>query len=128
MNNPQSIKIRINNIEFITRKPDDISSGEFIIWEKNKYYGNRDGMLAAGWVETESGVVKEGNYHIHNSMFEQAELCYTVGYLRYDKREGCCDLKSVGPRVLNLSEEDRVTFFEVYGLAEKKMKEANNHE
>jgi hypothetical protein len=54
------------------------------------------------------------------------ETCYVIAWLNYDKKEWCCDLESVGPRILELNEEDRKDFFDVYKIAEKKMIEVNN--
>ena len=53
------------------------------------------------------------------------ETCYVIAWLKYDKKEGCCDLESVGPRLLELNDEDRKDFFEVYKIADLKMNIVN---
>ena len=62
------------------------------------------------------------------TMFDLEELCMVVAYITYDPDELCTDLKSVGERILSLSEDDRKDFFEVYKIATNKMKEKFNKE
>ena len=54
------------------------------------------------------------------------ETCYVIAWLKYDKKDECCDLESVGPRLLHLSDEDKKDFFEVYKIADLKMIVVNN--
>lgn len=55
--------------------------------------------------------------------FNSEELCIVIAYITYDTDECVTDLKSVGERILNLSEDDRKDFFEAYKIATNKMKE-----
>jgi hypothetical protein len=42
--------------------------------------------------------------------------------LHYDNEEGCCDMRTIGPRVLDLDKQERDDFFEVYALAEDRIR------
>jgi hypothetical protein len=42
--------------------------------------------------------------------------------LHYDDDEGCCDLNTVGARLLELDQKDRADFFAVYEYAEDRIK------
>jgi hypothetical protein len=55
------------------------------------------------------------------------ETCYVIAWLKYHKKDECCDLESVGPRLLHLSDEDKKDFFEVYKIADRKMIEVNSN-
>lgn len=116
-----TLKIRINNLEFRAK---DSESGEFIIWDSNKYFGQKEKMLSEGWEEV-GGSLKKDYHNISLAFFSLPEICYTIADLKYDKKEGGCDLNSVGSRILNLGKEDRELFFEVYKIAEAKLLELN---
>jgi hypothetical protein len=45
--------------------------------------------------------------------------------MHYDAGEGCCDMKTVGPRLLDLNKMDRKDFFAVYELTEKRIRKEN---
>ena len=65
---------------------------------------------------------KKSHHSIHGSCFKNPESCYTIATLHYDKSEGCCDMKPVGPRLLELKKQDRKDFFKVYKIAEKNIR------
>ena len=121
-----NIKVRINNVEFrnnCNTNP-SIDKGEFLVWEPCSYYGKYDEYIKDGFVEKD-GFLRKERSNISVKFFDMKETCYVIAWLKYDKREWCCDLESVGPRVLELSEENRRDFFEVYAIADKKMIEVN---
>lgn len=124
-----SIKIRINQVEFrnnCNTNP-SIDKGEFLIWEPCSYYGKYDEYIKDGFLEKD-GYLRKDRSNISVKFFDMKEICYVIALLKYDKREWCCDLESVGPRLLDLTEEQRKDFFEVYAIADKKMNEANKEE
>jgi hypothetical protein len=51
------------------------------------------------------------------------ESCYTIATLHYDGDEGCCDMKTIGPRLLQLSKPERDDFFTVYEYAEDRIQQ-----
>jgi len=57
------------------------------------------------------------------TFFSSPETCYTVATLTYDADEYCCEMKTVGPRLLELDKSDRVDFFAVYEYAEDRIRE-----
>ena len=116
----ERINIRINNIQFR-----DIAEakGEFICWCPNQYYGKLEEYLRNGWEERNGVVISNTPFitSMSKNLFEVKETCYVVAFLEYDKKEECCDLTTVGNRLLRL--ENVSTFMEVYELADKKMVE-----
>jgi hypothetical protein len=119
------MRVRINNIEC------RLSYGryEIIKWYTNDYYGAEESMISEGWekVTWENGdwSMKKGNCQVNSSCFKNPESAYTIATLDYSRGEGCCDLTTVGPRLLELPEEDREDFFLVYRLSEDKIKLEN---
>ena len=63
---------------------------------------------------------------MQKSLFSLSETCITIGYLEANKNENCCELTSVGPRILDLTPLERNDFFEVYTLAETKLLTLSN--
>ena len=112
------MRIRINDIEC------RFSQGryEIVKWQPNHYYGKKAEYLEGGWI-SDSGFLRLNNTSIQESIFDYPESCYTIATLHYDDDEGCCDLKTVGPRLLNLDKPDRADFFAVYEYAEDRIKE-----
>jgi hypothetical protein len=125
-----SIKIRINQIEFRNscNTYPSVDKGEFLIWSPNERYGKIKEYLNKGYTNEGDHLRSPNGGYISLSLLESKELCIVIGWLKYDKKEGCCTLESVGPRLLDLTEEQREDFFEVYDIAEKKMDEANEWE
>ena len=117
------MRIRINQIEC------RFSQGryEIIKWFPNPHYGAEERYLADGYDRVEG---TDGNWSmqtrthsIHSSCFQNPESCYTIATLTYDADEYCCDLTSVGSRLLELSKPERVDFFAVYEYAEDRIRE-----
>ncbi len=119
------MKIRINQIECRHSQ----GRYELIKWFANSHYGSEERLIAEGFVrvenpETKTWSMKRNNYSIHSSCFENAESCYTIATLYYDRSEGCCELKTVGARLLELNRIEREDFFAVYELAEERIQAA----
>jgi hypothetical protein len=110
------MKIRINQIEC------RFSQGryEIVCWQPNSYYNKQEEYLADGW-ERSGGFYRKNNISISEQCFVNPETCYTVATLHYDADEGCCDMQTIGPRLLQLDREHREDFFAVYELAEDRI-------
>jgi hypothetical protein len=114
------MKVRINDIEC------RFSQGRFEIvkWQPNCYYGKQEEYINKGWI-LDGGFFRNvsSNTSIQASIFDRPESCYTVATLHYDADEYCCDMTTVGARLLDLDATDRNDFFEVYEISEKKIRE-----
>ena len=117
-----SLNIRINNLQFRSTSQ---SSGEFIKWSVNSLYNNLLSYLDNGW-EDHGDHITKSHCSMQKSLFSLPETCITIGYLEADKDSNCCDLSSVGPRILELSLSESNDFFEVYALAETKLLTLSN--
>ena len=117
-----SLNIRINNLQFRSTSQ---SSGEFIKWSVNSLYNNLLSYLDNGW-EDHGDHITKSHCSMQKSLFSLPETCITIGYLEADKDSTCCNLSSVGPRILELSLSERNDFFEVYTLAETKLLALSN--
>lgn len=112
------MRVRINQIEC------RFSQGryEIVKWQPNGYYNKQQEYIDNGW-ELSGGFYRLNNTSISEGCFVNPETCYTIATLHYDKGEGCCDMKTVGSRLLELSKPDRVDFFAVYEYAEDRIQE-----
>ena len=110
------MKIRINQIEC------RFSQGryEIVCWQPNSYYNKQEEYLADGW-ERSGGFYRKNNISVSEGCFVNPETCYTVATLHYDADEGCCDMRTVGSRLLQLDRNYREDFFAVYELAEERI-------
>jgi len=118
------MKIRINQIEC------RFSQGryEIVRWQPNSYYNKQEEYLASGW-ELSNGFYRKDFTSVSEGCFVNPETCYTIATLHYVDGEGCCDMRTVGPRLLELDRTDREDFFAVYELAEDRIREeARNQE
>ena len=118
------MKIRINQIEC------RFSQGryEIVRWQPNSYYNKQEEYLASGW-ELSGGFYRKDFTSVSEGCFVNPETCYTVATLHYEDGEGCCDMRTVGPRLLELDRTDREDFFAVYELVEDRIREeARNQE
>jgi len=120
------MKIRIDNIEC------RFSHGRYDIikWYPNDYYGKEEKMVEEeGYERVEYGNggfgLKKDHHTIDSSCFKNSESCYTIAYLGYDDDEQCCDLTTVGPRLLKLKKKDRKAFFQVYKIADEAIRLEN---
>ena len=116
------MRIRINQIECRFSQ----SRYEFVKWQPNCYYGKQEDYINEGWI-LDGGFFRNvsNNVSIQASIFDLPETCYTIATLHYDDDERCCDMKTVGARLLQLDETDRKDFFAVYELAEERIREEN---
>ena len=111
--------IRVENIEC------RFSQGryEIVKWYPNEYYGAEEKMIEEGWERAEVNGsyygMRKDNCTVTASCFVNPESCYTIATLHYDADERCCDMTTVGTRLLQLKKKDRKAFFKVYKLAEK---------
>lgn len=110
------MRIRINQFEC------RFSQGryEIVKWYPNSYYGAEAKYLEDGYVLS-GGFYKKDNVSIGESCFKNPESCFTVATLHYDDSEGCCDMCTIGTRVLNLNKQERDDFFDVYNMAEERI-------
>lgn len=117
------IKVRINNIEC------RFSQGryEIVKFQPNQYYQKQEEYIADGW-KLEGGFFRKNRTSISSSLFNLPETCYTIVTLKYNRGEGCCDMTTVGNRLLELDKNDRDIFFKVYELAEKMIFEEEEKE
>lgn len=115
------MKVRINNIEARTSQ----NRYEIVRYYPNKYYGTEGEMIKEGYVKTTFGdglmdfALTRNGHTVHGSCFQNSEFCYVIAVLDYVEDEACCDLTTIGPRVLKLDEDERRSFFDVYAIAEK---------
>ena len=114
------MRIRINDIEC------RFSQGryEIVKWQPNCYYGKQEDYITEGWI-LDGGFFRNrsNNVSIQASTFDMPETCYTIATLHYDDDEGCCDMKTIGPRLLDLDNLERADFFAVYEYAEDRIRE-----
>ena len=119
------MKIRINNIEC----RDQNGRYDIVCYYRNIYYGAEEQMISEGWERVEVNGEFYGLRKDHSTItagcFAKPESAYSIASLEYDANECCCDLTTVGPRVLELKKKDRKAFFKVYKLAEKAIREEN---
>jgi hypothetical protein len=113
-----TVRIRINDIECRFNQ----GRYEIVKWQPNVYFGKEQEYIDNGWVLSD-GFYRLNNTNIQATCFENPETCYTIATLHYDKGEGCCDMKTVGPRLLDLNKDDRFDFFSVYEYAENRIVE-----
>lgn len=123
------MKIRVDNIECRRRGVCRDGRYEIIKWYPNEYYGAEEQMIADGWehieVDGKFFGLRNNNCTVTASCFKNPESAYTVAILEYDDSEGCCDMTTVGTRLLKLKKKDRKAFFKVYKLAEKAIRREN---
>jgi hypothetical protein len=119
------MKVRINQIEC------RFSQGryEIVCWQPNSYYNKQEEYLADGW-EHSRGFYHKNNTSISEQCFVNPESCYTIATLHYDADEGCCDMRTIGSRLVQLDRKHREDFFAVYELAEERIpkQETNTEE
>lgn len=112
------MKIRINNIE--CKKNSVGEMFEILRWYPNSLYNQKLSYMKDGYIE-EDGFLrnKEKHVSIQSSIFDKKETCCVIAFLNYNHKEPDVDLKSVGSRLLDLTQEERNDFFQVYEIANK---------
>jgi hypothetical protein len=113
------MKVRINNIG-ATRVAEYKLS--IVKYHPNRYYGELENYLKDGWKDRGSDIYCN-NISINKKCFKYNESNYTIAYLRYDSKENCTRLESVGDTLLYIEEEERKDFFEVYKIADRMLME-----
>ena len=123
------MNIRINNIgavpvEYIGNAP-KVSKNEcsIIRYYPNEYYGKLEKFLADGW-EDKGSYISSNSASIDKKCFEGKETHYVIAFLRYDENEHTSVLKTVGDRLLDLTQSEEKDFFKVYRLATQDLLEA----
>ena len=121
------MKIRIDNIgaqppTYLGNPPEDVDNRLVIVkYFPNPKYGKLQEYIdVLGW-ENDGDYVRKNMGSIHKNCFEGKENNIVIADLTYSTKEEDTFLETVGERVLDLSLEDRETFFEVYALAAKKL-------
>ena len=120
------MKIRIDNIgaqppTYIGKPPEDVDKRVVIVkFFPNLKYGKLQEYIDDGWNDIGDRIIKD-MCSIHKNCFEGKENNIVIADLIYSTKEEDTFLETVGERVLQLSLEDRETFFEVYALAAKKL-------
>lgn len=113
------MKCRINNIEFRKYKGSK-DLYEIIKWFDNPKYGKYNDYLNDGYIESFGGdFLEKDHIHISKSLFELPEICYVVSFIKFNKKEPCYYLESVGDRLLDLSEGEINDFWDVYNKSNK---------
>ena len=121
----EKLNIRIGNIECRFSQ----NRYEIVKWEINPYYRSEDRLVSEGYEKVEypdgSFSFKKEYHNINESCFKNPESCYTISTLEFDEKEYCCELRSVGNRLLKLKKQDRKDFFKVYKIAEREIVRIN---
>jgi len=121
------MKIRIDNIgaqppTYIGNPPEDVDNRLVIVkFFPNEKYGRLQEYIdVLGW-ENDGDYIRKNMCSIHKNCFEGKENNIVIADLTYSTKEEDTFLETVGERVLDLSLEDRETFFEVYAIAAKRL-------
>jgi hypothetical protein len=116
------MKIRIENIECRFSQ----NQYEFVKWYPNTYYGQEATLQEDGYklvkVDEKRFSLTKNNHFIDGSCFQNPEGCYVIAMITYDDSEDCTEIRSIGDRLLTLSREERMYFFEVYHYADRQIK------
>jgi hypothetical protein len=118
------MKVRINNIgaEPVTyigkRFEEPRYECSIVKYHPNRYYGELENYLKDGW-EDRGSLIYHNNVSIDKKCFEGKEKNYVIAFLRYDPKEQCNRLETVGDRLLYIEEYERIYFFEVYKIADR---------
>jgi len=118
------MKVRINNIgaepvAYIGKRFEEPKYELSIVkYHPNRYYGELESYLKDGW-EDKGTYIKCKCESIDKNCFEGKETNYVIAFLRYDPKEQCTRLETVGDRLLYIEEYERIYFFEVYKIADR---------
>ena len=88
---------------------------EILKWEPNEYHGKLQEYLNDGWVISFGEQVKKNNTSIDLSVFtRRPESCYMLAsWTNIDHDEKSPDLKFVGSRPMDLTEEEQMIFMKL---------------
>lgn len=118
------MKIRINNVEgrkYTSTKLKE-TLYEIVLWSPNVYYNKEKEYLGNGYVESFGGEFLSKNGHsISKSFFKSPETCYVIAHLELNEREPDVNLKSIGSRLLDLTDDEINDFLLVYKTINKKI-------
>jgi hypothetical protein len=124
------MKIRIDNIgaqppTYLGNPPENADNRLVIVkyFPNGKYGKLQEYIDVLGW-EDDGDYIRKNMCSIHKNCFEGKENNIVIADLTYSTKEEITFLETVGERVLDLSLEDRETFFEVYEIAAWKLAEA----
>jgi hypothetical protein len=118
------MKARINNIgaepvAYLGKKPEGHEYECSIVkYLPNDYYGELENYLKDGW-EDRGEYIKCNCGSIDKNCFLNKETNYVIAFLRYDSKEQCTRLETVGDRLLYIEEDEKKDFFEVYKIADR---------
>jgi hypothetical protein len=122
------MNIRINDFgammpSYIGELPECASRRLAIVkFQPCNYYGRLEEYLNDGWEDHNIWLAKK-NQTISKNFFNLKETTLVIADIEYDYKNGDTTLTSVGERLLNLTEEEYLNFFEVYKIASKKLTE-----
>lgn len=95
----------------------EVPGWEIVKYYPNCYYGKEDGYIYVGAGRYQD---KEWpNHYVSESCFRHKESCYTIASWHWDDREHIYELRSIGNRLLDLTEEERTIFWQIYEYGEK---------
>jgi hypothetical protein len=115
------MKIRINNLEFRKYSSTNKKSlYEIIKWENNPYFGKEQEYRENGYVDSFLGdFLKKDGHSIQKTFFTYPESCYVIAFI--EKGSESWELRSVGERLLDLTDEEWDDFHQIYKLGQKKL-------
>jgi hypothetical protein len=113
------LNIRLNNIAIET-KESCLDFANCFVYYPNDYYGKMQSMINEGW-EDYGNYIKKRHHNLHKSMFQEKEHRYVFATIKYDNKECCTELTTVGDRLLTLALKDREDFFEIYKIANQQI-------
>lgn len=105
---------RISNISFEERI--NLKGEKYVQilnYYPNELFNLKDEYIKKGYIE-KSGFLEYERYKINIECFNSQECCYVLADVYVDFRETDIYLKTIGNRVLELSKDELIIFFEVY--------------
>lgn len=95
----------------------EVPGWEICRYYPNYLYGKEDEYtyIGAGRYQSKG----HPNHYVSEGCFKHKESCYTIASWQWDEHEGIYELKVCCNRLLDLDEEERKMFWEVYEYGEK---------
>lgn len=108
---------RIGNLMFrkatyLGNEP-DIPDWDIDYYYPNIYYGKEKDFIKDDRSPDFYLYPNSHNARIHKDCFKYKEACFTIACFVYDKHEGFYNIKFIGDRPMNLTEEEWMTFREL---------------